>query len=345
MSIESNILWKFLAEPPAELFGAHFSRKDEADPRMGDLVLHKRKDFSVDIHIGIIGVPDNSGVKRNLGRPGAKDAPDEIRKTFYKLTPFSLSKSSTATAGGTKISDLRIFDFGNIKTGTTLEQTHERLEAAVSGLLAQNIFPIVLGGGHDIAYPIFAALSGTIKKTGVINIDAHLDVRKPNPLRNSGTSFRQMLTAENFQRDGHGNALQPMNLVEIGIQPFVNAREHYDWLLERGATIFSLQEVKKEGIAKILDLAHEIAANSTDALYMSFDMDSVRSSDAPGVSAPNPIGLTPEEFFLAAEFAGRRRKTKVVDIAEVNPKYDADGRTCRLAALTIMHFLLGFANR
>jgi formiminoglutamase len=344
MSVENNILWKFLIEPAAELF---FSRNDDSDRRMGDIVLHRRKDFSADIHVGIIGVPDDSGVKRNLGRPGAKDAPDEIRKAFYKLTPFSLPKSGAAPGAKKQISDLRIFDFGNIKTGTVLEQTHERLEAVIGGFLAQNIFPIVLGGGHDIAFPVFAALSGAAKKTGVINIDAHLDVRKPNPLRNSGTSFRQMLTAENFQRAGHdhSNTLQPMNLVEIGIQPFVNAREHYDWLLERGATIFSLQEMKTEGIAKILDLAHEIAASSTDALYMSFDMDSVRSSDAPGVSAPNPLGLTPEEFFLAAEFAGRRHKTKVVDIAEVNPKYDADGRTCKLAALTIMHMLLGFANR
>ncbi len=351
----SDTFSKFLAEPSAELFGAlrhgaelqlaqkatgaHFPRNDETDPRMGDLVLHKWKDFSGDVRVGIVGVPDDTGVKRNLGRPGAKDAPDEIRKALYKLTPFSLSKwNMTPERGERQISDLRIFDFGNIKTGTTLEQTHEHLQVVTTELISHNIFPVVLGGGHDIAYPIFAALSRVMKKTGVINIDTHLDVRKPNPLRNSGTSFRQML-------DHPHNALQPMHLVEIGIQPFVNAREHYDWLIERGATIFSLQEMKKEGIAKILDLAYEIAANSTDALYMSFDMDSVRSSDAPGVSAPNPLGLIPEEFFLAAEFAGRRRKTKVVDIAEVNPKYDADGRTCKIAALTIMHFLLGFANR
>ncbi|MDE3056548.1 MAG: formimidoylglutamase [Bacteroidota bacterium] len=334
-------LWKFLTEPSPELF---FSRNDESDPRMGDLVLHKRKNLSDDVRVGIIGVPDDTGVKRNLGRPGAKDAPDEIRKAFYKLTPFSLSKGRPLAAEKKQISDLSIVDFGNVKTGASLEQTHERLEAAVSELLSRSIFPIVLGGGHDIAYPVFAALSRTTKSaptgssTSVINIDAHLDVRRPNPRRNSGTSFRQML-------DHPHRPLMPMHLVEIGIQPFVNAREHYHWLLEKGATIFSLQEMKKEGIVKILDLAYEIAANSTDALYMSFDMDAVRSADAPGVSAPNPSGLSPEEIFLAAEFAGRRHKTKVVDIVEVNPRHDADGRTCRLAALAIMHVLLGFTNR
>lgn len=329
-----NSAWKFLTEPSADLF---FSRNDESDPRMGDIVLHKRKDFSGEIHVGIVGVPDDTGVKRNHGRPGAKDAPDEIRKALYKLTPFPLTKWKTPSAEK-RISDLHIFDFGNVKIGTLLEQTHERLEAVLSELLTHNIFPIVLGGGHDIAYPIFSTISRSIKNCGVINIDAHLDVRKPDPQCNSGTSFRQML-------DQPRNALLPMNFVEIGIQPFINAREHYDWLIERGATIFSLQETKKEGMAKILELAYEIAANSADALYVSLDMDSVRSADAPGVSAPNPLGLTPEEFFLAAEFAGRRHKTKAVDIAEVNPKYDADGRTCKLAALTIMHILLGFTNR
>ena len=56
-------------------------------------------------------------------------------------------------------------------------------------------------------------------------------------------------------------------------------------------------------------------------------------------------GLTAEEFLTAALFAGKRRKTKIIDIVEMNPKYDVDGRTAKLAALTIMYFLTGLANR
>jgi formiminoglutamase len=95
----------------------------------------------------------------------------------------------------------------------------------------------------------------------------------------------------------------------------------------------------------VLDLSYELATTSTDSLYISFDIDAVHSSDAPGVSAPLPTGMTAEEFLTAALFAGKRRKTKMIDIVEVNPKYDVDGRTARLASLAIMYFLTGVANR
>ena len=79
-----------------------------------------------------------------------------------------------------------------------------------------------------------------------------------------------------------------MNFVEIGAQSFANSKEHYEELNDRGATVFTLGEVRKERIEKILDLAYEIASNSTERMYVSFDLDSVQSSDAPGVSASYP---------------------------------------------------------
>ncbi|HAP34732.1 MAG TPA: arginase, partial [Bacteroidetes bacterium] len=91
--------------------------------------------------------------------------------------------------------------------------------------------------------------------------------------------------------------------------------------------------------------AYELATSSSDSLYISFDLDAVHSTDAPGVSASLPTGLTAEEFLTAALFAGKRRKTKLIDIVEMNPKYDVDGRTAKLAALAMMYFLTGVANR
>jgi arginase family enzyme len=145
--------------------------------------------------------------------------------------------------------------------------------------------------------------------------------------------------------DHHMSPLNAMNLVEIGIQSFANTEDHYSELIERGATIFSLRDVRSDGITKILDLSYELATASADSLYISFDLDAVHSADAPGVSEPLPTGLTPEEFLTAALFAGKRRKTKLIDIVEMNPKYDVDGRTAKLAALTMMYFLTGIANR
>jgi len=323
-----STIFKYLNPPNEKLF---FSRSDQTDPRMGDTALRGEENYTDEVTVGILGVPTDEGVKRNGGRVGAKDGPDAIRTEFYKRTPFVIGKEQSPTL-------VPIFDFGNIKIGKTLEETHDKLSEVVHTLVSANIIPIVLGGGHDIAYPNFAGFSKGKQTVGVINIDTHLDYRKPIPKRNSGTSFRQML-------DQHQSPLNAMNLVEVGIQSFANSADHYSELIERGATVFSLRDVRNEGIAKILDLAYELATSSTDSLYISFDLDAVNGTDAPGVSASLPTGLTVEEFLTAALFAGKRRKTKLIDIVELNPKYDVDGRTAKLAALTMMYFLTGVANR
>ncbi len=323
-----NTIFKHLTAPNEKLF---FLRNDKSDLRMGDIVQRGEKNFSHEIQIGIVGMPTDEGVKRNGGRVGAKDAPDAIREEFYKRTAFVIGKEKSP-------SHVPVFDFGDIKTGKTLEETHDKLSEVIHSLVSAKIIPIVLGGGHDIAYPNFLGFSKGKQTVGVINIDTHLDYRKPIPKRNSGTSFRQML-------DHHLSALNAMNFVEVGTQSFVNSNDHYSELVERGATIFSLRDVREDGITKILDLSYELATTSTDSLYVSFDIDAVRSSDAPGVSAPLPTGLTAEEFLTAALFAGKRHKTKLIDIVEVNPKYDVDGKTAKLAALVMMYFLTGIANR
>ena len=328
LALRMSTIFRSLIAPNDTLF---FSRKDASDPRMGDLVLRGEKKFTNDVKIGIVGVPTGEGVKRNGGRIGAKEGPDAIRAEFYKRTPFVVGKENS-------LSSLPIFDFGNIKIGKTLEKTHETITEVVHTLVAAGIIPIVLGGGHDIAFPNFLALSKGKKNVGVINIDTHLDYYKPIPKRNSGTSFRQML-------DMQGSALNAMNLVEVGIQSFANSAAHYAELIERGATVFSLRDVRAEGISKTLELAYELSTSSVDSLYVSFDLDVVHSADAPGVSAPLPTGFTAEEFLTAALFAGKRRKTQLIDIVELNPKFDQDGRTAKLAALAIMYFLTGVANR
>ena len=320
--------WKLLSDAPDSVF---FSRNDETDPRMGDIVRRQKENFSADIRVGIVGVPEDEGVKRNRGRVGAKEGPLEIRKALYKFTPFALTK-------GKQVSELPIFDFGNVKTGMTLEETHQRIQTVLETLAGNNILPIVLGGGHDTTYPAFLAFSKKAASAGAINVDTHLSFRKSDPHRNNGTAFRQIL-------DLPHSVLSPMNFVDFGAQSFANAEEHFEELTDRGATVFTLSEIRKEKIEKMLNLAYEIASNSTERVYVSFDLDSVQSSDAPGVSASYPRGLTAEEFLATAHFAGQRQKVRSIDIVEVNPKYDLDGKTSKLAALAIMYFLAGFANR
>ncbi len=315
-----------LIEPAPELF---YSRHDYEDTRMGDLVIRKMEGYVPEVRVGILGCPQDEGVRRNKGRIGAHAAPTEIRRALYKLTPFSLDAD---------ISTLRIFDFGDVRQGLTLEETHDNLAYCVETILSCGITPIVLGGGHDVAYADFLGLSQAVDSVGVVNIDAHLDYRKPLPERHSGSPFRQML-------DDESNKLQAGNLVEFGIQPFANSLMHYAELVQRGVTIMTLEHIAQHGAQALFAEALTIAARATERIMVSVDMDAVRSGDAPGVSAPSPLGFHAEEVCHLALAAGQHSKVSLLDVVEVNPMYDRDGQTAKLAAVVIMHFLLGLVRR
>lgn len=317
-----DAIFKFLTPPDESLF---FTRNDKSDPRMGDLVFRDVKNFE-GTKVAIIGVPQDEGVRRNQGRPGAKRAPDEVRKYFYRLTPFNFKFEK-------QITDLKIFDLGNLKINGELEEVHERLTFIVEELIKNKILTIVIGGGHDIAFPNYLGFAKNFEreKKAVINIDTHLDVRN-SQYRNSGTPFRQILESE----------YKPDKIVEVGIQSYANSIYHFKYALEKGAKIFTLDDVKESGIDFILS-AIEVELKD-HLVHLSFDMDSVRNADAPGVSATYPDGLKVDDVLKIALFCGLNLKVKILDIAEVNPEYDIDGKTSRLAGFFILNFLTGITN-
>ncbi|MCS6808651.1 MAG: formimidoylglutamase, partial [Bacteroidota bacterium] len=283
--------------------------------------------------IAILGVPSDEGVQRNKGRIGARTAPTEIRRALYRLTPYSL-RSEPARS----LETLRILDCGDIMLGATLEETHERLTEVIAFLVSHQVIPIVLGGGHDISYPNFCGYAQTLSHAGLINIDTHLDFRPAVPYHHSGSSFRLIL-------DTLQSSIAPRNMVEFGIQPFANVQAHYIEMQQRGAIIMTLPNIRKHGIAVSMLQALRYAGNSTQGIMVSIDMDAVRSSDAPGVSAPSPTGFMAEELLEAVFLASKDSRVGLIDIVEVNPQYDIDGRTAKLAALVVMYILQGFVER
>lgn len=320
MSSLKDEIFELLIPPNETLF---YSRGDKNDPRMGDIVLKDRKKFE-NIDVVLIGVPQDEGVKRNKGRPGASKAPDEIRRYLYRFAPFNFKFKK-------QITDLKIFDLGNLKTDGKLEEIHERLSFVVYELIKMGILPIVIGGGHDIAFPDYIGFAKNFEERAVLNIDTHLDVRDNQP-RNSGTPFRQILECE----------YKPSKLIEIGIQSYANSIYHFEYALKNGIKIFTLDEIKERGIDSVLDAIKTNLKNF--ALHLSFDIDSVKGADAPGVSATYPDGLGTKEVIKIALYCGLNFNVKILDLAEVNPEFDIDGKTARLASYFILNFLTGVAN-
>jgi formimidoylglutamase len=315
-----------LTPPDPALF---FSKNDPGDPRMGDLVTRDATSIPPAARVAIIGVPQDIGVERNGGRVGAAGAPEQIRRWLYRLTPFDIETSRM-------IPDGLVVDFGNIDCDGELEQIHERLSAVVADVCASGLVPIVLGGGHDITYATITGAARAHGPLGAINLDAHLDVRPPAPARNSGTPFRMLIDE---------GSLVAGAFIEYGIQSFANAASHAGWLVEKGGRIITLEEIRARGFAKMLATAWQIATSNAERIYGSLDIDGVRAADAPGASAAMPDGFSAEELFAAARQLGRRTATVGLDVVEVNPLYDRDGITAKLAAHAVLRFIAGVAER
>ena len=300
-----------LQRPSSELFS---KSPDSDDRKMGEVVSGEASDYD-DAEIIIIGCPQDEGVRRNNGRVGAAAAPDKIRQLLYQLT-----SPPELTTG-------RVVDLGNIKIADALEETHEIQAKVVAEIIGDKKRLIVLGGGNDISYPDCLGLSKVHKNILAINIDSHFDVRE-NEVRNSGTPYRQLLEE---------NIIRPENFFELAIQPFANAEIYWQYLEAKSVSIHTLEQLREHGIEKTLRAI--LDKNKADAIFWGFDIDSVRSADAPGVSASYSTGLTSEEILSIAAIAGRDARSKILEISEVNPTYDIDNRTAKLAAQIVIRYL------
>ncbi len=292
-----------------------YRRGDRNDPRLGEVVRTVPEDYARG-EVVLLGCPNDEGVRRNKGRIGAAAAPEEIRACLYRMVPPESIYSG-----------LSLFDLGNTIVQPTLEATHELHQALVEQILRDGKRLITLGGGNDLSYPDCAAVGSVDSQLLAFNIDAHFDVRADEP-RNSGTPYRQLLEA---------GYLQPPNFFEIGGQPFANSPIYRRYLEEKGVGIVWLDDLRQAGITATI--RRRLSASNASSIFWGFDLDSVRAADAPGVSAPNPTGLYGEELCEIAGLAGQDQRTRLIEFTEVNPAFDLDRRTCRLAAAAIFHFL------
>jgi formiminoglutamase len=294
---------------------ALFYRRDDVnDPRMGELALWGPAALD-GAEVALLGCPQDEGVRRNRGRAGAAQAPAEIRRAFYRYPV------SEAHAG------LRLVDLGDILAGATLEQTHEWLNAMVRFCLRKGLKVVVLGGGNDISYADCSALAAEVPSPLAFNIDRHLDVRA-DAVRNSGTPYRQLL------EEGW---IQPGSFHEVGINSFANSLAYRRYAEGLGVGVHYLAELRERGVGATVRAI--VAASAAKGIFFGFDMDVVAAAEAPGVSDPSPMGLTAKEICEVADVAARDPRTRVVEISEVNPVYDRDGITARLAANLIMRAL------
>jgi formiminoglutamase len=276
----------------------------------------------------LLGFPQDEGVLRNGGRVGAAEAPAEIRRWLGRMTPWD-------GESGADLSRFPPLDAGDISIGGSLEETQAALGEVVAGFLSAGMVPILLGGGHETAFGHYLGYVAAGRPVGIINLDAHLDLR---PLidgkGHSGSPFRQALE----------HSTQPLpgqRYVCLGAQPHAVSREHWQYAQERGCVVRWRDELQPS-------LSHHLAgelARLGGKVFVTLDADVVQLADVPGVSAPNPSGLPGRAVLQAVRLAGRSDAVSSFDLVEINPRFDRDGQSARWAALVIWNFLLGLISR
>lgn len=289
-------------------------------------------------YIGLVGFACDQGVRRNQGRVGAKAAPPLIRQAFAALPVISELQQRFESQLPSLLGDagdIHCHDNDGLAE-STLEQAQIKYADKVSHIIEQGGLPIGLGGGHAIAYGSFLGLWQALEKTngttvsthtaptiGIINFDAHLDIRQSD-VATSGTPFRQI--AEHL--DAHE---QPFHYCCIGVSRFSNTAALFDRADQLGVQIISDEDCHQQtwdSLAEQIDTF----ISKVDVLYMTIDMDCLPSSVVPGVSAPAAYGIELSFVERAVKRIMASGKVKIADLAEINPTFDVDNRSCKVAA-------------
>ena len=272
----------------------------------------------------ILGFGSDAGVRRNKGRPGAAAAPAAIRTALGPLA-FHLGRDVHDAGDVTVAADATV-------AGDALAAGQTRAGLVITALLDAGLLPVVLGGGHETAFASYLGVAGSAAvreglKVGVLNLDAHFDLRD-EAVPSSGTPFLQMARAE-------AAAGRELTYAVVGISEPNNTRALFRTAAELGVD-YLLDEDSSA------DAAHDFVAAflaRVDALYLTIDLDVLPASVAPGVSAPAAYGVPLPVISAVCRQLAASGKLLHIDVAELNPEFDVDNRTAKVAARLITTLL------
>lgn len=272
----------------------------------------------------LLGFCCDEGVERNKGRRGAAKGPLSIRKELGNL-PVYYDRG------------LRMVDGGNIYClDGDMESAQQALAEAVEKVFALGLFPLLLGGGHEIAFGHFQGIlsgrpywsSSMDAEIGIINFDAHFDLR-PYEL-NGGSSGSPFLQVADYCLE----AGREFDYFCLGIQQSGNTRSLFNTAERLGVRYIMARDMNDKTVKGVIKELNRFMRGH-EYLYMSICGDVFSAADAPGVSAPQPLGLHPELVLILIKHIIKSGKVVSLDIAEVSPRFDDDNRTAKLAAILL----------
>ena len=281
----------------------------------------------LDADVAFIGMPFDQGT---FGRPGARYGPDALRdapRAYSYLDPFGQGKDAEgffdADAGDELLRGITMADCGNVTVAPS-EVVHnfERLAGVVQRVAARGAMPVILGGDHAITFPAVAGLS-RFAPLDIVHFDAHLDYTHDyhGALLTHGSPIRRCHELE------HVGSITSIGIRSVRRAPFEEA-------VGQGNGIITMRRFREMGPEAV---AESVPVGSN--LYITFDVDSLDPTQAPGTGTPEVGGLFYEEARRCLTTLVARSNLVAFDVVEVAPPYDVSDLTAQVAARLIMDVL------
>ena len=235
----------------------------------------------------------------------------------------------------------------NLKYKGPILETCRELAVAVEQALDDGTLPVVLGGDHSVAIGSTAGLGAYLKKRnqtlGLIWFDAHADMNTPETTPSGNIHGMALAIALGLGDPdltgigGYAPKVEPRNAVLVGPRS-IDAMERLN-VQGSGVHTFTMRDIDERGMRTVMQDALRIALDGTAGLHVSFDMDCIDPSYAPGTGTTVPGGITYREAHLAMEMVSDSQRLMAFDLMEVNPVLDEHNQTANLAVELLLSAL------
>jgi len=268
-----------------------------------------------------VGVPFDIGTSN---RAGARFAPRQIRAESCLIRPYNMATRAAP------FDSLSIADIGDVAINTfNLEKSIGLIERAYDEILSHNCIPMTIGGDHTIALPILRALKRKYGPVGMVHVDAHADI-------NDNMFGEKIAHGTPFRRAVEEGLLDGKRVAQIGLRATGYSAEDFDWPRQQGFRVVQAEECWYKSLAPLMQ---EVRAQiGKGPVYLSFDIDGLDPSSAPGTGTPEIGGLT---TIQGIEIIRGCQGLQLVgcDLVEVSPPYDPTGNTALLGANLLYEML------
>jgi agmatinase len=298
-------------------------------PAFAGINTFRKAPYLEDVHqvgkheVAVLGAPFDMGTTY---RAGCRFGPQAIRRISALYDSYSVDMAVDLEE------ELDLVDLGDVFViPSNIEKSFDQIDRAVSWVVGEGVFPVVLGGDHSIGYPDVRAIAPHIDgRVGIIHLDRHLDIQERD-------MDERMHTTPWFHATNIPNA-PPANLVQMGIGGWYGSRPGVKVARERQTTVLTITDIEEVGVEKAAEVALEVAWQDADAVYLSFDIDSVDAGFVPGTGSPEPGGLLPREALKLLRLIAREGICGM-EVVEVAPPYDVSDMTAQLACRAVMDVL------